>query len=166
MSPPACRFCGAPLTHTLVDLGMQPLANAYLRPEDLDRPEPRFPLHARTCTACWLVQVDAVASPEAIFCDYAYFSSYAASWVEHARRFAEMAAARFGLGARSRVVEVASNDGYLLRHFVAMGIPCRGIEPAANVAAVAEAAGIPTEVCFLGRETGAAFAASVTAFTC
>ena len=152
---PSCRLCGAALTQTFVDLGSMPLANSFLRPEQLAAPEPRFPLHARVCERCLLVQVEAVVTPQEIFGDYAYFSSYAASWVEHARRFAEGAARRFGLGAGSMVVEVASNDGYLLKHFVAKGIPCLGIEPAANVAAAAKAAGVPTEICFLGRDTGA-----------
>ncbi len=157
MTPaPTCRLCAAPLARSFVDLGEMPLANAFLRPEQLDRPEPRYPLHARVCDRCLLVQVDAVVGREAIFEDYAYFSSYAASWVEHARRFADAFAQNLNLSHRSMVVEVASNDGYLLKHFVAKGIPCRGIEPARNVAAVAEAAGVPTEVCFLGRETGAA----------
>jgi SAM-dependent methyltransferase len=154
MTAPACRLCVAPLTRTFLDLGDMPLANAFLRPEQLVQPEPRYPLHARVCDRCLLVQVDAVVGREEIFEDYAYFSSYSSSWVEHARRFAEAATQRFGLNERSLVVEVASNDGYLLKHFVARGIPCRGIEPARNVAAVAEAAGVPTEVCFLGRATG------------
>jgi len=156
---PACRLCVAPLTRTFLDLGAMPLANSFLRPEQLAQPEPRYPLHARVCGACLLVQVDAVVSPREIFEDYAYFSSYSSSWVEHARRFAASAAQRFALDGNSLVVEVASNDGYLLKHFVALGIPCRGIEPARNVAAVAEAAGVPTEVCFLGRATGAALRA-------
>lgn len=154
MIAPACRLCAAPLARTFLDLGDMPLANAFLRPEQLARPEPRYPLHARVCERCLLVQVDAVVRREEIFEDYAYFSSYAASWVEHARRFAQGALPRFGLDEKSLVVEVASNDGYLLKHFVALGIPCRGIEPARNVAAAAEAAGVPTEVCFLGRATG------------
>jgi SAM-dependent methyltransferase len=112
-------------------------------------------LHARVCAQCLLVQIDAVASPQEIFADYPYFSSYSSSWVEHARRFVETAVRRLGLDARSMVVEVASNDGYLLRHFVALGIPCLGIEPAANVAAAARAAGVPTEVCFMGRAAAA-----------
>ena len=159
MTAAACRLCAAPLTRTFVDLGEMPLANAFLRPEQLAQPEPRYPLHARLCERCLLVQVDAVVSPQEIFEDYAYFSSYSSSWVEHARRFAQGAVERFGLDAKSLVVEVASNDGYLLKHFVALGIPCRGIEPARNVAAVAEGAGVPTEVCFLGRATGAALRA-------
>jgi SAM-dependent methyltransferase len=159
MTAPTCRLCAAPLTRTFLDLGDMPLANSFLRPEQLAAREPRYPLHARICDRCLLVQVDAVVEREEIFEDYAYFSSYSASWVEHARRFAESAARRFALGANSLVVEVASNDGYLLKHFVAQGIPCRGIEPARNVAAVAEAAGVPTEVCFLGSTTGAALRA-------
>jgi SAM-dependent methyltransferase len=159
MTAPACRLCAAPLTRTFLDLGDMPLANAFLRPEQLARPEPRYPLHARLCDQCLLVQVDAVVGREEIFEDYAYFSSYSASWVEHARRFAEGATRRFALDGRSMVVEVASNDGYLLKHFVALGIPCRGIEPARNVAAVAAAAGVPTEACFLGRDTGTALRA-------
>jgi SAM-dependent methyltransferase len=159
MTAPACRLCAAPLTRTFVDLGDMPLANSFLKPEQLTQPEPRYPLHARVCDRCLLVQVDAVVRREAIFEDYAYFSSYAASWVEHARRFADDFAQRLALDARSMVVEAASNDGYLLRHFVAKGIPCLGIEPARNVAAVAQAAGVPTEVCFLGRDAAAALRA-------
>jgi len=159
MTIPACRLCGAPLTRTFVDLGAMPLANAFLRPEQLTAPEPRYPLHVRVCGDCLLVQADAVVNPEEIFEDYAYFSSYASSWVEHARRFADEFARRLRLDSRSMVVEVASNDGYLLKHFVAGGVPCLGIEPARNVAAAAQAAGVPTEICFLGRETGAALRA-------
>jgi SAM-dependent methyltransferase len=156
MTAPACRLCAAPLTRTFVDLGDMPLANSFLRVEQLAQPEPRYPLHARVCDRCLLVQVDTVVRREDIFEDYAYFSSYAASWVEHARRFADDFARRLHLDSRSMVVEAASNDGYLLKHFVAKGIPCLGIEPARNVAAVAQAAGIPTEVCFLGRDTAEA----------
>lgn len=150
---PKCRFCGAALEHTFVDLGATPLANSYLAAADLRSPETRYPLHARVCHQCFLVQVESVVPPEEIFSDYAYFSSYSKSWVEHARRFAEASITRFGLAADSRVVEVASNDGYLLRHFVAAGIPVLGIEPAANVAEVAIAAGVPTEVRFFGTTT-------------
>ena len=159
IATPTCRLCGAPLARTFVDLGEMPLANSFLRPEQLAQPEPRYPLHARVCNRCLLVQVDAVVRREEIFEDYAYFSSYAASWVAHARRFVDDFAQRLRLDARSMVVEVASNDGYLLKHFVAKGIPCLGIEPARNVAAVAQAAGVPTEVCFLGRDTAAALRA-------
>jgi SAM-dependent methyltransferase len=159
MTSPRCRLCAALLTRTFLDLGDMPLANSFLRPEQLAQPEPRYPLHARICERCLLVQVDAVVRREEIFEDYAYFSSYSSSWVEHAGRFARSAVPRFGLNEKSLVVEVASNDGYLLKHFVALGIPCRGIEPARNVAAVAEAAGVPTEVGFLGSTTGAALRA-------
>lgn len=149
----SCRFCAAPLTRSFADLGATPLSNAYLTKEQLDRPEPSYPLHARVCESCLLVQVEDVVPAEEIFSDYAYFSSYSDSWVAHARRYAEMAMARFGLGRDSLVVEVASNDGYLLRHFVERGIPVLGIEPAANVAEAAEAAGVPTRVAFFGEAT-------------
>ena len=150
---PLCRFCRAPLRATFVDLGSTPLANSYLAPDELGAAEPAFPLHARLCSACRLVQVDDVAAPEKIFGHYVYFSSYSASWVGHARQFAVMAKERWGLGAKSLVVEVASNDGYLLRHFVDMDIPVLGIEPAANVAEAARAAGVETNVSFFGRTT-------------
>jgi len=148
---PACRFCGAPLAETFVDLGETPLANSYLA--TADQPDQRFPLHARVCSSCRLVQIEAMATPEQIFRHYAYFSSYSTSWVEHARRFCEAMVVRFGLSRTSQVVEVASNDGYLLRHFVAAGVPALGIEPAANVAEAARAAGVPTETLFFGLET-------------
>ena len=151
MTSLACRSCAAPLTRSFVDLGRTPLANSYVPPHAAAMPDPTFPLHARVCDACLLVQVEAVTPPETIFGEYAYFSSYSSSWVAHARRFAEMAARRFGLTSASQVVEVASNDGYLLRHFVAAGIPSLGIEPAANVAEAARALGIPVEVRFFGR---------------
>ena len=153
MTVPACRFCGADLTQTLVDLGLSPLANSYVAESDLGRPDPRYPLHARICPECMLVQVDEVVRAEEIFSDYAYFSSYSDTWVAHAKAYAEMAIARFRLDGTSRVAEIASNDGYLLQHFVAKEVPVLGIEPAANVAEVALAKGIPTEVAFFGRET-------------
>jgi SAM-dependent methyltransferase len=155
-----CRFCDAPLTESFCDLGSQPLSNAFLTAAQLAQPEPHYPLHARVCGACMLVQLPAYASPQEIFSDYAYFSSYSESWLEHARRFARMAIERFGLGAKHLVVEVASNDGYLLRNFVAAGVPVLGIEPAANVAAVAEKAGVPTEARFFGRALAQELAAS------
>jgi SAM-dependent methyltransferase len=150
---PCCRFCHAPLAQTFVDLGVMPLANSYLNPEDLQKQEPMYSLHARVCGDCFLVQVDSVVPAGEIFEHYAYFSSYSTTWVEHARQFTEMAQERFDLGAESKVVEIASNDGYLLRYFVDRGIPCLGIEPAQNVAATAIEAGIPTEVRFFGQET-------------
>ncbi len=145
-----CRFCAAPLERTFVDLGEMPLANAYPASTEEAAHEPRYPLHARVCDQCLLVQVDDVVTPAELFSDYAYFSSYSASWVEHARRFAEYAIKDLALGPNSLVVEVASNDGYLLRHFRESGVPVLGIDPAANVAEVAIAAGIPTEVAFFG----------------
>jgi len=154
----ACRSCGAAVTRLFVDLGTMPSANHYLTEAELARPEPRYPLAASVCGRCLLVQIPATIGPEALFGDYAYFSSYATSWVEHARRFAEQARRRFELDGGARVVEVASNDGYLLQHFHAMGIRVLGIEPAANVAAAASAKGIPTEVRFFGLETARALA--------
>ncbi|PXW77705.1 methyltransferase family protein [Blastomonas natatoria] len=153
MTPPSCRFCDTPLEHMVVDLGVTPLANDYLSAERLREPEATYPLRALVCTRCWLVQTDAFIAAEDIFSHYAYFSSYSASWVEHARQFTVMARERFGLTEASRVVEIASNDGYLLRHFIDAGIPVLGIEPAANVADVARAAGVPTESRFFGAET-------------
>jgi len=157
---PVCRSCGAPLTTTFVDLGETPLANSYVTAEDVAQGrERRFPLHARVCGKCFLVQVDDPVEPEAIFSDYAYFSSISDSWVEHARRYAEAMIARFRLGPHSLVVEIASNDGYLLQHFLAAGVPALGVEPAANVAAAAVAKGVPTEVAFFGRVTAERLAA-------
>lgn len=153
MTAGTCRFCGTALRQRFADLGTMPLANAYVPPERRDEPEPSYPLRAWVCSDCRLVQADAFVPPEDIFSDYAYFSSYSDSWVEHARRFTEIARRRFGLDAGSQVIEVASNDGYLLRHFVAAGVPALGIEPAANVAAVARAAGVPTEARFFGIDT-------------
>ena len=147
-----CRFCGTELKHTFVDLGDTPLANSYLSGQQLAQPEPSYPLHARVCSECLLVQVAAVVSPEDIFSDYAYFSSYSSTWMEHARRFARASIERFSLDRASLVVEVASNDGYLLRHYAAEGIPVLGVEPAANVAEAAREVGVPTEVRFFGEE--------------
>jgi SAM-dependent methyltransferase len=141
-----------------VDLGMSPLCESYVPPERLDAAESFYPLHVRICDSCLLVQLPAYVAGEDIFSDYAYFSSYSDSWVEHARRYAEAMTARLGLTADSLVTEVASNDGYLLQHFVAAGIPVLGVEPAANVAEAARAKGIHTEVYFLGPDTGAELA--------
>jgi SAM-dependent methyltransferase len=146
----ACRGCGASVTRSVLDLGSTPLANSYLDAADLALPERKYPLHVFICESCLLVQLKAVVSPQELFTDYAYFSSYSTTWLEHARRFAEMAIARFRLSAASKVVEIASNDGYLLRNFVERGVPVLGIEPAANVAAAARARGVPTETRFFG----------------
>ncbi|MEY4907676.1 MAG: hypothetical protein RL260_1394 [Pseudomonadota bacterium] len=151
----ACRFCRAPLRTSFVDLGMSPLCQTHIAPDQLADMEPFYPLHAYVCDDCHLVQLQAFVAPDSIFSEYAYFSSYSSSWVEHARRYAVMAADRFKLNANSRVMEIASNDGYLLQHFVAAGIPVLGIEPAANVAKVAVERGVPTTVRFMGRESAA-----------
>ena len=149
-----CRSCGAPVNRTVVDLGMSPLCETFLLPEELNRMEPFYPLHVRVCDGCHLVQLEEYVSGEEIFGgEYAYFSSYSDSWVAHAKRYAEARIAAMGLGEGSLVVEVASNDGYLLQHFVAVGIPVLGIEPAANVAEAARARGVRTEVAFFGRAT-------------
>lgn len=155
-----CRFCGTPLRHTLADLGMSPLCESYVAEADYSKMEPFYPLHAFVCHECHLAQLDEFVPAEEIFAEYAYFSSYADSWVAHARRYCAAMRARLGLDAQSRVVEVASNDGYLLQHFVEMGIPCYGIEPAANVAQVAIDKGVPTEVEFFGVESARRLAAA------
>jgi SAM-dependent methyltransferase len=152
-------LCGAGLANTFVDLGMSPLCESYLPAERLDDPETFYPLHVRLCTDCLLVQLPAYVAGEDIFSDYAYFSSYSDSWVAHAKRYADEMSARLGLGADSLVTEVASNDGYLLQHFHAAGIPVLGVEPAGNVAAAARAKAIRTVVEFLGPRTGAEIAA-------
>jgi 2-polyprenyl-3-methyl-5-hydroxy-6-metoxy-1,4-benzoquinol methylase len=149
-----CRLCGARINRTFVDLGMSPLCESYVPPGKLDEAEVFYPLHVRLCETCLLVQLPAYVSGEHIFSDYAYFSSYSDSWVAHAKRYAEAMIGRLGLTSDSLVTEVASNDGYLLQHFQAAGIPVLGVEPAANVAEAARARGIPTEVQFLGAETG------------
>jgi 2-polyprenyl-3-methyl-5-hydroxy-6-metoxy-1,4-benzoquinol methylase len=155
MSPShECRLCGARLTRTFVDLGMSPLCESYVPETRLDEPETFYPLHVRLCENCLLVQLPAYVSGEDIFSDYAYFSSYSDSWVAHAKLYARMMIARIGLTSNSLVTEVASNDGYLLQHFKQAGVPVLGVEPAANVAEAAQAKGIPTEVQFLGADTG------------
>ena len=161
MTTPACRFCRAPLTQTFVDLGLQPLANSYLTAEQLAAgSEQVYPLHTRVCGQCFLVQADDVVPAEAIFdAEYAYFSSYSAGWVEHARRYALAMTDRFGLGPESLVIEVASNDGYLLQHFVALDIPVLGIEPTANTAEAARARGVRTDTVFFNEQTAQALAA-------
>jgi len=154
-----CRLCGAPLTRTFVDLGMSPLCESYVPEDRLDEAELFYPLHVRLCEACLLVQLPAYVPGEDIFSDYAYFSSYSDSWVAHAKRYAQEMIGRIGLTRDSLVTEVASNDGYLLQHFHAEGIPVLGVEPAANVAEAARARGIRTEVQFLGADTGREIAA-------
>lgn len=153
MTTPTCRACGNDLKHTLVDLGLSPLANSYVPLDQAEQKDARYPLHARVCSNCFLVQVDDVVPPSEIFSHYAYFSSYSSSWVEHARKYCETAAERLGLGKDSLVIEVASNDGYLLQHFVAKSIPVLGVEPAANIAEEAEKKGVKSLVAFFGKET-------------
>jgi len=155
----ACRFCGAPLEHRFVDLGMSPLCESYLEPRQLDAMEPFYPLQAYVCGGCLLVQLPEYVGAAQIFSEYAYFSSYADSWLLHARDYVEAMIDRFGLGPQSLVVEVASNDGYLLQNFVALGVPCLGVEPAANVARAAVAKAVPTVVKFFGRQTAEELAA-------
>lgn len=145
-----CRICGNGLKHTFVDLGMSPLCESFLEEGQLDQMEPFYPLKVMVCDDCFLVQLREYVSPEHIFTEYAYFSSYSTSWVAHCKAYCELMASRFGLGPKSLVVELASNDGYLLQHFLPMGIPVLGVEPAANVAAVAEKKGVPTIVDFFG----------------
>ena len=145
-----CRLCHAPLTTSVVNLGMSPLCESFLAPDQIDQMEPYFPLHVLVCGNCFLVQLWEYVEPDHIFTEYAYFSSYATSWVEHARRYCEMITARLNLGRESRVYEIASNDGYLLQHFLPLNVPVIGIEPAANVAAVAQQQNIPTLVEFFG----------------
>ncbi|MDI6796355.1 MAG: class I SAM-dependent methyltransferase [Desulfatibacillaceae bacterium] len=145
-----CRFCHSSLAHSLVDLGASPLSNSYLSPDDLGRMEPFYPLHARVCSKCFLVQVESFESPESIFSDYAYFSSYSDSWLAHCRNYAKNMVSGLMLGPKSLVMEVAANDGYLLQYFLDEGVPVVGIEPAANVAEAARKKGIETVVDFFG----------------
>lgn len=144
----SCRFCGSQRHSLVADLGTQVPANAFVPPERAQEAEERFPLRAVVCHDCWLVGLDYVVPPETIFRNYAYLSSYSPSWVQHAARFVDTAVARFGLGARSMVLEIASNDGYLLQHVVERGIGALGVEPAENIAALAQSRGIATEVAF------------------
>ena len=152
---PTCRFCGAALDHTFVDLGMSPLCESYVPADRVNAMEAFYPLHAKVCERCLLVQLEEFVAADAIFSEYAYFSSYSDSWVAHARAYVEMAVGRFGLGPESLVVELASNDGYLLQHVVGREIPALGIEPAANVAQVAIEKGIETIVEFFGLDLAA-----------
>lgn len=153
---PNCRFCSAPLHTVFADLGMSPLANRYLKAEEDQRMEPFYPLRALVCASCFLVQLEEFETPQSIFSDYAYFSSYSTSWLAHARRYVEQMIERWDLDGSSQVVEIASNDGYLLQYFREQGVPVLGIEPAANVAEVAVQKGIRTVVDFFGVATAQA----------
>jgi len=155
-----CRHCGKPLTHTFLDLGFAPPSNAYLTAEDLRRPEKYCPLNVKVCDQCWLVQTEDYAQADELFSsDYAYFSSTSTGWLAHAKKYAEKMTEQLSLGRSSFVIEVASNDGYLLKNFVASGIPCMGIEPTASTAAAAEALGIPVLREFFGESLGKQLAA-------
>ena len=149
---PKCRFCGAGLSYTLVDLGMSPLCESYLDVGQLNRMEPFYPLRTYVCEDCYLVQLEEYVSPENIFTEYAYYSSYSDAWLQHAEAYTELMVQNYGLDIDSSVVELASNDGYLLQYFLGKGIPVLGIEPALNVAKVAVEKGIPTRMEFFGRE--------------
>jgi SAM-dependent methyltransferase len=158
MSQTLCRFCRAPVEAVFADLGMSPLANSYLPPERANSMEPFYPLRALVCGECFLVQLEEFETPQRIFSDYAYFSSYSSSWIEHSHRYADQMVTRLGLDEGSHVVEIASNDGYLLQFFHERQIPVLGIEPAANVAKVALQKGIPTLVEFFGEVTARSLA--------
>jgi hypothetical protein len=155
-----CRFCAEPLDVSVVDLGMSPPCQNVVRQEELELGERFYPLHVRACRRCWLLQIPELVEPTELFTEYAYFSSYSTSWVEHARRYVEMMVGRADLDEHSFVVELASNDGYLLQHFVASGIPVLGIEPALNVAEAATERGVPTLTEFFGRELAEHIASS------
>jgi hypothetical protein len=150
MSAFPCRFCGTQLRHPVVDLGMSPLCESYLAAEQLDSMEPFFPLNVWACDQCFLVQLNEYVGADEIFTEYAYFSSFSTSWLQHASDYVDMITDRLQLGPESMVVELASNDGYLLQYVASKGIPCLGIEPAANVARVAVEKGVPTDVSFFG----------------
>jgi SAM-dependent methyltransferase len=154
-----CRFCGATLRQTFVDLGMSPLCETYPSESELNRSEAYYPLHVYVCTECLLVQLERYESPENIFSDYAYFSSYSDSWLKHSEKYCNKMGAQLSLNAKSLVIEVASNDGYLLQYFVRQNIPALGIEPAANVARAAIERGVPTLVKFLGTQLASELAA-------
>jgi len=153
-----CRFCKSELRHTFVDLGMSPLCESYLRSDQLNQMEPFYPLHAFVCEKCFLVQLEEYVSPDHIFTEYAYFSSYAESWLEHCRRYTQQMLGLYALNEASLVVEIASNDGYLLQYFVEENIPVLGIEPAANVAKAAIEKGVPTLMQFFGKQLAAELA--------
>ncbi len=147
-----CRFCDSPLKHTLVDLGMSPLCESYLTAEQLNHMEPFYPLHVYVCEKCFLAQLEEYVSPQEIFSEYAYFSSYADSWLQHVKNYTDVMVDRFKINEKNFIVELASNDGYLLQYFVEKGIPVLGVEPAGNVAKIAVEKGVPTLVDFFGEK--------------
>jgi SAM-dependent methyltransferase len=148
-----CSFCRRPLKHIFVDLGMAPLVSSYLREEELHNSEVFYPLRVYVCEECYLVQLPQAASPQQLFGQYPYFSSVSASWLKHSKTYVEQMMQRFNFDSGSLVIEIASNDGYLLQYFKEKGVPVLGVEPAANVAEAAQKAGIPTLVKFFGVET-------------
>ncbi len=160
MKQSCCRFCSHPLTHSFCNLGKSPFSNSYLKKSELGGMEPFFPLHAYVCDQCFLVQLEEFQKPHDIFSDYAYFSSYSSSWLQHAKRYTEEMIGRFGFHSSHFVVEIASNDGYLLQYFKEKNIPVLGVEPAANVAKVAREKGVPSLIAFFGRETAEKMIAS------
>lgn len=148
-----CRFCHAPLQHTFVDLGMSPLCQDHIKPEEVDKMEPFYPLHVYVCEKCFLVQLEEYVSPSDIFSDYAYFSSYSDYWLNHVEHYTDLMVERFPINTKSLIAEIASNDGYLLQYFITKGIPVLGIEPATNVAEYAIKKGVRTEIKFFGVKT-------------
>src|SRR5262245_21037451 len=158
MSAPTCRFCNTRLVHTLCDLGMSPLCESFLAADQTNAMEPFFPLKVWVCHECLLVQLEEYVTPEHIFTEYAYFSAFSTAWLQHAKDYVAMISERLGLGGESQVIELASNNGYLLQYFVERNIPALGIEPAANVAESARKRGVETLVKFFGRELGAELA--------
>ncbi|MFO0209228.1 MAG: SAM-dependent methyltransferase, partial [Pseudanabaena sp.] len=153
MTKAQCRFCKTDLKHTFVNLGMSPLSNSYLKSEQLNQSEKFYPLHTYVCSKCLLVQLEEFESPDHIFSDYPYFSSYSDTWLNHAREYTNLMIERFKFSSSSQVIEIASNDGYLLQFFQEQQIPVLGVEPAANVAEVAKSKNIPTLVKFFGVAT-------------
>jgi 2-polyprenyl-3-methyl-5-hydroxy-6-metoxy-1,4-benzoquinol methylase len=158
-----CLFCGAPLEVVCVDLGVSPLANSFVPPDRRTEMEPFFPLRVFVCESCLLVQSEPYAAPETIFVDYAYFSSYSKTWLDHAEHYAQLMTESHGIDPESQVIEIASNDGAVLQPFAARGIPVLGVEPAANVAKVANQKGVPTIVEFFGEKLGAELGKSTPA---
>ena len=148
-----CRYCESELIQNFIDLGMSPLSNSYLNAEQINKKEPFYPLHVFVCSNCLLVQLEEFESPQSIFTNYAYFSSYSKTWLEHAQKYVNMMITRFGFDEKSQVIEIASNDGYLLQYFKEKKIPVLGIEPATNVAKVAQEKGITTLTKFFGVKT-------------
>ena len=152
-APLGCRFCSSPLSQLVVDLGAAPLCESFVSPEEFNAMEPFYPLQAFVCDQCFLVQVPEIVSGEEIYSHYAYFSSYSDSWLQHCKNYADMIVERFELNRHSQVIEIASNDGYMLQYFIGKKMPVLGVEPASNIAEVASGKGIPTINKFFGEQT-------------